>query len=189
MIVKVIPNGELQENCYILTLPGREDAILIDPGSEAPRIRAELGDKRVAAMLLTHGHWDHTGALKDFPGVPIYIHELDAPMLLATRFNAGSFERQLDERPAATDYVSDGQVLKLAGITLQVIHTPGHTAGGVCYTAGNDIFTGDTIFDGDYGRTDLPGGSMQQMRQSLRKLLAMHGLYAHPGHGPSFFIP
>ena len=81
MIVKVIPNGELQENCYMLTLPGREDAILIDPGSEPEDIRAELGSKKAAAILLTHGHWDHTGALKDFPGVPIYIHELDAAML------------------------------------------------------------------------------------------------------------
>ena len=188
MIVKVIPNGELQENCYMLTLPGREDAILIDPGSEPESIRAELGAKKVAAILLTHGHWDHTGALKDFPDVPIYIHELDAPMLSVSRFSAGGFHRELEERPAPTDFVTEGQILKIAGLTLQVIHTPGHTPGGVCYIAGSDIFTGDTIFDGDYGRTDLPGGSMQQMRQSLRRLLAMQGLYAHPGHGASFFI-
>lgn len=189
MIIKVIPNGELQENCYILTMPGREDAILIDPGSEPESIKAELGDKKVAAMLLTHGHWDHTGALKDFPGVPIYIHELDAPMLAVKQFSVGGFSRALDDRPQATDFVGEGQILKIAGIALQVIHTPGHTPGGVCYITGNDIFTGDTIFDGDYGRTDLPGGSMQQMRQSLRRLLTMSGLYAHPGHGSSFFIP
>lgn len=189
MIIKVVPNGELQENCYILTLPGREDAILIDPGSEPENIRAQLGNKSVAAMLLTHGHWDHTGALKDFPGVPIYIHELDAPMLSADRFSVGSYQMELEERPKATDYVVEGQVLKIAGIALQVLHTPGHTPGGVCYVTGNDIFTGDTMFDGDYGRTDLPGGSMQQMRRSLRRLLAMSGFYAHPGHGPSFFIP
>ena len=172
----------------MLTLPGRVDAILIDPGSEPESIRAELGAKKVAAILLTHGHWDHTGALKDFPGVPIYIHELDAPMLSVSRFSAGGYHRQLEERPAPTDFVTEGQILKIAGLTLQVIHTPGHTPGGVCYIAGSDIFTGDTIFDGDYGRTDLPGGSMQQMRQSLRRLLAMQGLYAHPGHGASFFI-
>ena len=120
--------------------------------------------------------------------MPIYIHELDAPMLSVSRFSAGGYHRQLEERPAPTDFVTEGQILKIAGLTLQVIHTPGHTPGGVCYIAGSDIFTGDTIFDGDYGRTDLPGGSMQQMRQSLRRLLAMQGLYAHPGHGASFFI-
>lgn len=189
MILKVIPNGELKENCYILTLPGREDAVLIDPGSEADKIRAELGGKKAVAILLTHGHWDHTGALKDFSDVPIYMHELDAPMLKQKRFTAGGYQRDLEERPTAAGYVSEGQVLKLAGMTLQVIHTPGHTPGGVCYITGNDIFTGDTLFDGDYGRTDLPGGSMQQMRQSLRRLLAMNGFYAHPGHGGSFFIP
>lgn len=189
MIIKVVSNGELQENCYIISIPGREDAILIDPGSEPERIKAELGTKKVAAMLLTHGHWDHTGALKDFPAAPIYIHELDAPLLAVKHFKAGDFVRELDARPEAENFVSEGQVLKIAGIALQVIHTPGHTAGGVCYIAGNDIFTGDTIFDGDYGRTDLPGGSMQQMRQSLRRLLALHGLYAHPGHGGSFIIP
>ena len=86
------------------------------------------------------------------------------------------------------ELVSDGDLLEFGLYAARVIHTPGHTPGGVCYIAGSDIFTGDTIFDGDYGRTDLPGGSMQQMRQSLRRLLAMQGLYAHPGHGASFFI-
>lgn len=189
MIIKVIPNGEIQENCYILTLEGRDDAILIDPGSEAEKIKAELGAKKVAATLLTHGHWDHTGALMSFAEAPLYMHEEDAPLLKSTHFKFGDFDQKLDQRPEPTDFVHDGQVLKIAGITLQVLHTPGHTPGGVCYITGNDVFTGDTIFDGDYGRTDLPGGSMQQMRQSLRKILNLHGLYAHPGHGNSFIIP
>ncbi len=189
MIIKIVPNGELQENCYILTVPGREDALLIDPGSEAEKIRAELGDKKVAAILLTHGHWDHTGALRDFPGAPIYMHEQDARMLRQNRFSAAGIERELEPRPEPSFFVLEGQVLELAGIRLQVMHTPGHTMGGVCYVTESDVFTGDTLFDGDYGRTDLPGGSMQLMRQSLRRLLAMNGFYAHPGHGGSFFIP
>ena len=189
MIIKVIPNGELEENCYILTLEGRSDAILIDPGSEADRIKAELGDKKVAATLLTHGHWDHTGALMDFADTPIYMHEEDAPLLQTSRFTFGGFDKSLPPKPEPTGFVSDGQVLKIAGITLQVMHTPGHTPGGVCYVAESDVFTGDTIFDGDYGRTDLPGGSMQQMRQSLRKILSLHDYNAHPGHGNSFIIP
>ena len=189
MIIKVIPNGELQENCYILTLEGRDDAILIDPGSEGDRIKEELGTKKAAATLLTHGHWDHTGALMDFPGIPLYIHADDAPLLKTSRFTFGGIDQRLTPRPEPTDFVSDGQILKIAGITLQVMHTPGHTPGGVCYISGNDVFTGDTIFDGAYGRTDLPGGSMQQMRQSLRKILNLHAYHAHPGHGNSFIIP
>lgn len=189
MMIKVIPNGELQENCYILMLEERNDAILIDPGSEGDRIKEELGSRKVAAILLTHGHWDHTGALKDFAGAPLYMHEKDAPLLKQSRFVFAGIDQQLEPRPEPTDFVSDGQVLKIAGISLQVMHTPGHTPGGVCYISGTDVFTGDTIFDGDYGRTDLPGGSMQQMRQSLRKILSLHGYKAHPGHGSSFIIP
>ncbi|NLA53738.1 MAG: MBL fold metallo-hydrolase [Clostridiales bacterium] len=172
-----------------MTLEGRDDAILIDPGSEPEKIKSELGAKKVAACLLTHGHWDHTGALMSFAGAPLYMHEGDLQLLQSTRFKFGDFDHELSPRPEPTDFITDGQVLMIAGITLQVLHTPGHTPGGVCYVTANDVFTGDTIFDGDYGRTDLPGGSMQQMRQSLRNILSLHGLYAHPGHGNSFMIP
>ena len=103
--------------------------------------------------------------------------------------NTGSFVRDVAPRPQATDFVTDGQILKLAGITIQVLGTPGHTPGGVSYRMGDHLFTGDTLFDGDYGRTDLPGGSMAQMRESLRMLLSLHGLRAYPGHGSNFIIP
>ena len=187
--VKVVPTGELQENCYVIYLPEREDALLVDPGDDAHKIKEALGDRQPAAILMTHGHWDHTGALYAFPGVPIYIHREDAPMLTKTRFQAGTFVREVDPRPEATDFVADGQILKLAGITIQVLGTPGHTPGGVSYRMGDHLFTGDTLFDGDYGRTDLPGGSMAQMRESLRMLLSLHGLRAYPGHGSNFIIP
>ena len=187
--VKIIPTGELQENCYVIYLPEREDALLVDPGDDAHKIQAALGDRQPAAILMTHGHWDHTGALHAFPGVPIYIHKDDTPMLEKTRFQAGSFVRDVAARPQATDFVTDGQILKLAGITIQVLGTPGHTPGGVSYRMGDHLFTGDTLFDGDYGRTDLPGGSMAQMRESLRMLLSLHGLRAYPGHGSNFIIP
>jgi hydroxyacylglutathione hydrolase len=188
MIIKTVPTGEIMENCYVLYLQERDDALLIDPGDEPEKIKEALGGRQVAAMLLTHGHWDHTGALHAFPDVPIYIHKADAHMLRMTRFTAGSFVQDVQPRPAPTDFVTDGQILKLAGITLQVLHTPGHTPGGVCYRVGDDIFTGDTLFDGDYGRTDLPGGSMAQMRESLRMLLSLHGCHAYPGHGGSMRI-
>lgn len=189
MNIQTIAVGELQENCYVLSLEGRLDALLIDPGDEPERIRRALGSLKPAAVLLTHGHHDHTGALHAFADLPIYIHPDDEQLQQQRSFSLGGYDMLLDKRPEPTDFVREGQVIKLAGISLQVLHTPGHTPGSVCYLCGGDIFTGDTLFDGDYGRTDLPGGSMAQMRQSLRRLLGMHGLHAYPGHGGSFVIP
>lgn len=188
MKVQTIPTGNIQENCYVLTLPERQDAVLIDPGDDVHKIKAALGDRQPAAILMTHGHWDHTGALHAFAGTPIYIHELDAPMLKMTEFRLGDYVQKVKPRPEATDFVTDGQVLKLAGITFQVLHTPGHTPGSVCYRSGDDLFTGDTLFDGDYGRVDLPGGSMTQTRESLRRLFTLSGCRAYPGHGGNFVI-
>lgn len=189
MNIQRIVTGELQENCYILSVENSKEALLIDPGDDAEKIQAALGGRKPVAILLTHGHYDHTGALHAFPGLPIYMHEADAPMLSQRRFQVDGYSAELAPRPQPTDFVTDGQVLRLAGITLQVLHTPGHTPGGVCYRSGDHIFTGDTLFDGDYGRTDLPGGSMQQMRNSLRMLLGLHGVRAYPGHGGDFVIP
>ena len=189
MEIQIVPVGELQENCYILAMEGKGEAVLIDPGDEAEKILAALGNLKPAAVLLTHGHHDHTGALHAFAQLPVYLHAEDMKLQQESHFSVGDYSVNIAPRPKPTDAVSDGQIIKLAGITFQVLHTPGHTRGSVCYRTGNDIFTGDTLFDGDYGRTDLPGGSMSQMRESLRKLLSLHGCHAYPGHGSNMIIP
>lgn len=189
MQIITVPVGSLQENCYVVYMSQRENALLIDPGDEPDKIRAALGDRQPVAILLTHGHYDHTGALGAFPGLPIYMHEADAPLLSQRSFSMEGYQVELAPRPEPSDFVTDGQIIKLAGISLQVLHTPGHTPGSLCYRSGDSMFTGDTLFDGDYGRTDLPGGSMVQMRASLRRLLGMHGCRAYPGHGGNFVIP
>lgn len=182
MRIITLPVGELDTNCYLVFEENRRDAVVIDPGDEAEKIVDALGGKTVAAVLLTHGHYDHTGALSAFKDAPIYIHELDAPMLQSNRLSFGYAEEDHGERPQATGFVREGQRLELAGISFEVLHTPGHTRGSVCYKAGEDIFTGDTLFKGDYGRTDLPGGSEEQMRASLRRLFTFHGHRIYPGH-------
>ena len=188
MNIITLPVGELATNCYILHQNGRDDALVIDPGAESQRILAALNGKRVAAVLLTHGHFDHTGALPAFSDAPIYIHRMDSVMLEDNHYSFGSMAGDEKQRPQATDYLEEGQKLHLAGIDLEVLHTPGHSRGSVCLKVGEDLFTGDTLFDGDYGRTDLPGGSAEQMRASLRRLLTLTGCRFYPGHGPGNII-
>ncbi|NLX83112.1 MAG: MBL fold metallo-hydrolase [Clostridiales bacterium] len=184
MHIITLPVGELETNCYILYQEGREDAVIIDPGADADMIQKALDSRAVAAVLLTHGHFDHTGALYAFADRPIYIHNQDAAMLSDSHFNFGMMMGDTKKRPSATDSLAEGQVLHLAAIRFTVLHTPGHTRGSVCFKVDEDIFTGDTMFKGDYGRTDLPGGSMEDMRASLRRLFSLKGCTIHPGHGP-----
>jgi glyoxylase-like metal-dependent hydrolase (beta-lactamase superfamily II) len=184
MQIRTIPVGELETNCYILSLEDRDDAVIIDPGADAERILAALDGKKPIVVLLTHGHYDHTGVLVAFADHPIYIHRMDSVMLEDSQYSFGRIAGDHTERPQATAFLSEGQVLNLAGMEFYILHTPGHTRGSVCFKSGEDLFTGDTLFKGDYGRTDLPGGSEEQMRASLRRLFTLSGCRFYPGHGP-----
>lgn len=184
--IETLQVGLLGTNCYILCLDGREDCAVIDPGGEAERIRQACGDRHVAAILLTHGHFDHIAAVAELmqPGAELVIHAGDADMLQDPRKNVSWMVGQRITAPAPTHTAVDGEELTLAGMTFRVYHTPGHTPGGVCYEVGNMLFTGDTMFQEGYGRTDLPGGDWQQLLASLRRIAPMrddHTIYC--GHG------
>lgn len=177
--------GMLGTCCYVLWQEGRSDCLVIDPGADAASVRAATTGRRIAGILLTHGHFDHIGAVGDLLGdAELFIHRDDAAMLGDPRLNASWMIGREITAPAATRLVHEGDEIACAGITLRVLHTPGHTPGSVCYEAGEHLFTGDTLFDHGYGRTDLPGGDAAALMNSLRRLmplLADHHLYA--GHG------
>lgn len=181
--IQTFPVGPLQTNCYLLCDGG--ECCLIDPGANAALLRQAAASSRCALrfILLTHGHFDHYTAvpelLASFPELPVYIHErdcCDAP----ARF----LLPRLPERNQR--YYAEGDTLALGGVTLRVLETPGHSPGSVVLQAGNVLFTGDTLFAGSCGRTDLEGGDGAALRASLRRLAALEGDYfVLPGHGPS----
>lgn len=178
--------GPLGTCCYILHEDGREDCLVIDPGGDAASIRNACGGRRIAAILLTHGHFDHIAAVKELMAedTELIIHFKDEAMLADPELNVSSLIGQRIICPAATHLVREGERIDYAGITLRVLHTPGHTPGSVCYEAGEHLFTGDTLFDHGYGRTDLPGGDFPTLVASLKRLMPLqqnHEIY--PGHG------
>lgn len=176
MQIEVFPLGMLQTNCYLLWQEGRQDCVVVDPGHTDSRLTdriAALG-KQLAGILLTHGHFDHVGgvrALAEETGCPVYIHaeELSLPQ----NITAG---------PLYYTHLYD-ETVSLGGMDFYVMHTPGHTPGSVCLFAGDKVFSGDTLFAGTCGRTDLPGSAPEDMEQSLKKLASYPGnCIVYPGH-------
>lgn len=181
MPLHTFPVGPLGANCYLLTAGG--GAVLVDPGGDAGALCRAMEELAVtpAAILLTHGHFDHVegvaGLRAAFPGLPIYIHPAD-----------------VSPRPGQFTWtglpgwlpLSDDQKLTFGEIQLSVIHTPGHSPGSVTFRWGDRLFTGDTLFQGSMGRVDFPGGDSRAMSASLRRLAALPGgLAVYPGHGPA----
>ena len=181
MKVYALPLGDYQTNCYIAHEEGETNCILVDPGYQCEDILDVCREKglSIAAILLTHGHFDHVGAVKELAaetGCDVYLHEADLsmpPMMTAGKlYYTHSYE--------------EGDTLTIAGMSVSVLHTPGHTPGSVCLKIENHLFSGDTLFAGSCGRTDLPGGNWKTIQQSLQRLAQLEGnLWVHPGHGES----
>ena len=177
MNITTLPLGYLGTNCYLLD--GPEGCLVIDPAGEPELVLAELGDRKLCAILLTHGHFDHVGAVRalaEATDCAVYLHE--AELTLPPAITAGPLYH--------THTYDEGDNLTVAGLTFTVLHTPGHTPGSVCLLFEKDLFTGDTLFSGSIGRTDLPGGSMPTMAATLRRLVKLEGNFqVWPGHGES----
>lgn len=192
MKVKTIPTGFLEENCYIIDI-GNGNAVAIDCGDDADKILDYLNSNSLVLkkILLTHGHFDHINAVEDVvnkTGAEVYIHRNDEPMLHSDRLNLAYSIPGYTFIPFSGQAITieDGDVIKQDNIEFKVIHTKGHTQGGVCYICENVIFTGDTLFAGEVGRTDFPGGSYSEILASVKRLASLNGDYiVYSGHGPS----
>jgi hydroxyacylglutathione hydrolase len=183
--------GEIETNCYLFYCEASRACAIIDPGAEPGKIFAAVADLELkpALILNTHGHIDHIGAnrdMKDKYGVPIYLHSADAPMLkIMERVELGLVFGSRD-LPSPDRLLVDGDEIAVGGKALRAIHTPGHTPGSVSFLGDGLLFSGDTLFCGGVGRTDLEGGSWKELDRSIReKLFALPGgTVVLPGHGP-----
>ena len=181
MNIKTLPLGAYQTNCYMVWADTADTCVVIDPGFEPDTVllEAKRQGKTIEAILLTHGHFDHVGAVRDIAAetdCKVYLCENDLAM--PTQLTAGPLYY--------TDLYGEGDVLKLAGLSFKVLHTPGHTPGSVCLQCEDCIFSGDTLFWGSCGRTDLPGGSWSTIQKSLKRLAGLSGDFkVYPGHGDS----
>lgn len=191
MELKRIPAGVYAANCYIIMDEETKEALIMDPGGDEEDI-IEAADNLGAGVkyiVLTHGHIDHTGAvitLKKRYNVPVYIHAKDEELILKRTFMFGV----LDSSKGADGNLKDGDILTLGNMEVKCIETPGHTPGGVCFLVENNLFTGDTLFSGSIGRTDLTGGDFDTIISSIKEKLMVldSGVVVYPGHGPSSTI-
>ena len=172
--MQVAPIGT---NCYILVDESTNAAAVVDPGGSEKAVLKQLEGLDVKYILLTHGHYDHTGGVAALraalPEVKVYLHPADQALL-----GTGSMPPVEDTLPC-----QEGDVIPLGGLEISVLHTPGHTPGSVCYRVGEVLFTGDTLFQGSMGRTDLTGGSYEEIMASLKRLGELPGDYqVLPGH-------
>lgn len=195
MIVKTLAVGPIMANCYILGCEETKSAAVIDPGDEADKILMALSENKLTVkyILNTHGHFDHVGAnkrLKEVTGAELVIHPDDVAMLESVNMAAASFGMSVENSPKPDLTVNDGDTITFGNITLKVIHTPGHSPGGVSFHTDGVVFVGDTLFAGSIGRTDFPGGDFNTLIASIKNRLLVldDDTKALTGHGPATTI-
>ena len=187
MLIKTLPVGQLETNCYVVTDENALVCAVIDPGDESNTILDYIEDNKLSckAILITHAHFDHVSAVNamlEATGAELYMCEKD--LELAKTGASGRFTP-----PENTHFYKDGDEVKVAGLTFKVMETPGHTPGGVTLICGDALFTGDTLFRGSCGRMDLPGGDIRAELRSLKRIASLEGDYeVYPGHAESSML-
>jgi glyoxylase-like metal-dependent hydrolase (beta-lactamase superfamily II) len=193
LILQKLVVGELATNCYIIGSETTKEGLIIDPADEAGVILKAIGELKlkIKYIVLTHGHPDHFGALADLKkatGAQVLVHHEDAEILELPPMVF--FGATFPQPPPADRQLEDGDTIELGDLKLKVIHTPGHTPGGICLLADSVLFSGDTLFNNGIGRYDLPGGNYEKLMDSLhRRVLTLpEKTVVYPGHGPETTI-
>jgi glyoxylase-like metal-dependent hydrolase (beta-lactamase superfamily II) len=192
LILEILVVGTLQVNCYIIGCEKTKEAVVIDPGDNHNRILKVLNEKelKLKYIIITHAHFDHVGgnaAIKEITGAKIILHKDDNFLFEKLKQQAEIFGFDVSPSPPADILVKDGDDIEFGSLKLGVIHTPGHTPGGMSLKIDNAVFTGDTLFNNSVGRTDLPGGSHDYIIKSIREKIFPFSddTVVYPGHGSS----
>jgi glyoxylase-like metal-dependent hydrolase (beta-lactamase superfamily II) len=189
MIFEALTVGLYGSNCYIVGSDTTKEAAIIDPGADFTRIDRKIMEMGVVPkiIILTHSHGDHIGAVMDVVqkyNCLVYVHEEDAPALADANENLTKilYGRKMEIIPDVK--LNDGDKIKLGDLEFEIIHTPGHTKGGICIKVGNIMMTGDTLFNKSIGRTDFPGGSYEQLISSIQEKIFKYdeNTIIYPGH-------
>ena len=194
MIIKKLVVGSLENNCYIIADEKTNECFITDPGDEPDRI-LDLIHKNNLIMkyiICTHAHFDHVAAIpeiKEETKARIVLHSDDLNMYRSTKDQAAAWGYEIDPLPEPDIFVSEGDILELGGLKFEVLHTPGHTQGGICLYGEGIVITGDTLFAGSVGRTDLQGGDISKLRKSFKRLMSLPDeVKVLTGHGPESTI-
>ena len=191
MLVHPFVTGPLETNAYLVADREAGEALVIDPGGDPAEILEYLAKERLTCRLIvnTHGHFDHISgnrALKSATGASLLVHEGDVPMLTEAVTHARLFLMRAENSPPPDAFLVDQGEVRVGAVRLRVLHTPGHSPGGVTLVAPGVAFCGDLVFHGSVGRTDLPGGSERALLESIRRhiLTLPDDTVLYPGHGP-----
>ena len=194
MIIKKLVVGPLEENSYIVADEKTKQALVIDPGDEPDRIIELIKNNafEVKAIICTHAHFDHIGAVGDVKkvtGAKVLIHESDMELYRGAKDQAAFWGYDLDDIPEPDGFLNEGDEVRIGNLTFKVLHTPGHSPGGICLYGEGVVFTGDTLFQGSVGRTDFHGGDMAKLKESFKRLLGLpEDTTVFSGHGPETTI-
>lgn len=194
MIIKKLVVGSLENNCYIIADEKTNECFITDPGDEPDRILDLIhkNNLTIKYIICTHAHFDHVAAIpeiKEETKARIVLHSDDLNMYRSTKDQAAAWGYEIDPLPEPDIFVSEGDILEVGGLKFEVLHTPGHTQGGICLYGEGIVITGDTLFAGSVGRTDLQGGDISKLRKSFKRLMSLPDeIKVLAGHGPESTI-
>lgn len=190
-VVKKTVVGPIQTNCYTVRCPETGKVLVIDPGADSRILDQEL--EQVDCIIYTHGHFDHVGGavslIRRFSPETM-IHREDAEMLSGAAVHAAEWGFMIQQPPSPHRLLHNGDTVNVGALSFRILHTPGHSGGSICISGHGLVFSGDTLFAGSVGRTDLPGSSPAKMRESLENMVVLFDddMVVHPGHGSSSTI-